>query len=230
MNVFHTGGSRMSNDIKHPLRQHPEKVRTSYLSLLASMANADGKIEASELNKLKEFCRIAGLSESSLQEVVKAATEKTDDKILAQLQTLKTSNLRFSIITDCIFMACADGIVVAEEEKEISRIAGALEVKENQIKAIGFYVDRVNSIVKDKKKYDPATVGKELKDTLKAASVPVEAVAFAFESLPYYENQDMQEVLKALGYGIGMLTGIGPLIMLGLFGWKSVKWLGKNIS
>ncbi|MFZ2653984.1 MAG: TerB family tellurite resistance protein [Victivallales bacterium] len=220
----------MSNDIKHPLRQHPEKVRTSYLSLLASMANADGKIEASELNKLKEFCRIAGLSESSLQEVVKAATEKTDDKILAQLQTLKTSNLRFSIITDCIFMACADGIVVAEEEKEISRIAGSLEVKENQIKAISFYVDRVNSIVKDKKKYDPATVGKELKDTLKAASVPVEAVAFAFESLPYYENQDMQEVLKALGYGIGMLTGIGPLIMLGLFGWKSVKWLGKNIS
>ena len=36
----------MSNETKHPLRQHPEKVRTSYLTLLASMANADGKIEA----------------------------------------------------------------------------------------------------------------------------------------------------------------------------------------
>ncbi len=219
----------MSNETKHPLRQHPEKVRTSYLTLLASMANADGKIEASELEKLKEFCRIAGLSEKSLQEVVNAATTKADSSILAQLQMLKTSNLKYSIVTDCTFMAYADGIVVQEEEAEIAKIAGALDVNDNQIKAIRFYVERVNSIVKEKKKYDPKTVGLEIKEKLKSASIPVESVAFAFESLPYYENQDMQEVLKALGYGIGMLTGVGPLIMLGLFGWKSVKWLGKNI-
>ncbi len=220
----------MANEMKHPLLQHPEKVRTNYLSLLASMANADGKIEESELNKLKEFCRIAGLSDKSLQEVVSSAKKNAPEDILSRLEALRTSNLKFSIVTDCMFMACADGIVMPEEEREMARIAAAVGVKDEQVKAIHFYVDRVNSIVKEKKKYDPKAVGAELKQKLKEASIPVESVAFAFESLPYYENQDMMEVFKALGYGVGMLTGVGPLIMLGLFGWKSVKWLGKNIK
>ncbi|HBC86300.1 MAG TPA: hypothetical protein DCZ94_05025 [Lentisphaeria bacterium] len=219
----------MEKEIKHPLQQHPEEIRTSYLTLLASMASADGRIEPSELEKLKEFCRIAGLSDESLQKVVDAATGKAADTTMAKLEMLRTSTLRFSIMTDCIFMACADGCVACEEEKEILRIAKALDVKGDQIHAIRFYVDKANSVIKNKGMHDPKAVAKEIGDKLKAVDIPIESVLFAFESLPYYQNNEMKEMLKVLGFGLGMLTGVGPLIMLGLFGWKGVKWLGKSV-
>jgi|GEM_PF-5847786 len=220
----------MEKEIKHPLQQHPEAIRTSYLMLLASMANADGKVEPSELEKLKEFCRIVGLSDESLQKVMAAATGKAGDITISQLEMLKTSNIRFSIMTDCIFMACADGNVACEEENEIQRIAKALDVKGDQIAAIRFYVDKANYIIKNKGTYDIKGVAKEVGDKLKAVDIPVESVLFAFESLPYFQDTNMKELLKTLGYGLGMLTGIGPLIMLGLFGWKGVKWLGKSVN
>ena len=49
-------------------------------------------------------------------------------------------------------------------------------------------------------------------------------MAGVFAVDPEKISDESTEILKSIGVGLGMLT-VGPLVMLGLLGYKGVKWL-----
>lgn len=89
----------------------------AYLGAIASIATADRQATPEEIEYLSALAESAGLSEEQKEAVIKAANEISDDDVLRCLDVLKTSDLRFSLVTDVIAFAKTDNNYSEEEQK-----------------------------------------------------------------------------------------------------------------
>lgn len=212
---------------QHPLTKHPLERRKDYLTILASMAWADGSVSEDERKKLEGFCQLASLDKASLKEVLDEASREKSKDLRKHFDSLKDSDLRFTILTDCVFLSFADGHFGDDERAHILKTASGLGISQRQIDAISDYVKAVVHLGQGVSKEDAERTGKKEAAELVAAGIPVEAVAIAGALVPCQgaSDSEMKEVLKAFGIGLGIVTGLGPLVMLGLLGFRGVKWL-----
>ena len=191
------------------------------------MAWADGKVTDDERKKLEGFCELAGLDKESLKDVLDEASHEKAKDLKRHFDALKDSDLRFTILTDCAFLSFADGHFDETEKAEIEKTAAGLGIAGRQLEAISNYVKAVASLGKGVSAEDAEKIGKKEAAELATAGIPVEAVAIAGALVPCPGGEDSEvvQVLKAFGIGLGVVTGLGPLVMLGLLGYKGVKWL-----
>lgn len=135
--------------MEHLLNDYTDTEKGAYLAAIASIATADHHASPEELAHLEELADAAALSENSKQQVLEAARETSADQLTGYVQTLKSSELRFSLVTDLIAFAEADGNYTPEEKEGVEKIAGQLNINEQQFSLLNEFVHKSGEIPAD---------------------------------------------------------------------------------
>ena len=154
------------------LQNYSEAEKTAYLSAMAALATADRQASAAETEFLQRLSQQAGLSGESTQQVLAAASDSTNQSIQQNLDQLKGSDLRFSLVTDLISFARADGSYSNEEEAMVGKMAAYLGVNQEQKQTLENVVDQAANVP-----HDPQDPGKQgflggLGDKLSNVGIP----------------------------------------------------------
>ncbi len=124
------------------LKDFSDREKGAYLGAIASIATADHSASEEEIEHMEMLAESAGLSDSQKESVVRAATELSGDELARCLEVLKTSELRFSLVTDLIAFGQADQNYSAEEKKNVEKIAAHLDINKEQFSLLDQFVDK----------------------------------------------------------------------------------------
>ncbi len=127
------------------LQGYSDREKGAYLGAIASIATADREASAEEIEFLQALAQGAGLSEEHEQSVIRAAQDPSNIRLQDCLDTLKNSELRFSLITDIIAFAKIDGQYTTEEQQKIQQMSSYLNIDSNQYNALNQFVDQAES-------------------------------------------------------------------------------------
>ena len=216
--------------MKHPAFKLPLRERVDYLIVVAAIAGVEGKLTGAHWEKLQDFCRDLNLGTDEVGQVVGAGTHPDAARIKEVIERLKLSNLRFTLLTDLLFMAYADNTFDSAKRKEVRTIANSLGVNDSQFTAIIKYVEGVikaqeaAGVTSD----DLKRLGGDLAASLAAAGVPIAAVAVT-GTVFGLSAAGITSGLAALGMGLGMASGLGVAAALGVGGYFGVRWMYKKI-
>jgi len=122
------------------LEGYSSKEKTAYIIAIASIATADQSASDQELAYLTNLADSAGLSESEKNEVAYAAKETSGQSLKPALDILKSSELKYSLITDLIAFAESDSNVAQQEKQHIASIADYLGINADQLSLLNEYV------------------------------------------------------------------------------------------
>lgn len=132
----------MENQEVALLQDYSENERAAYLGAIASIASADRVASEEEVTFLQALAQNAGLPTDQQQAVVSAAQDPSNISVKQCLDQLKNSELRFSLITDIMSFAQADGKLSGEEEKQIQQMAQYLNINQQQYGALHQFVNK----------------------------------------------------------------------------------------
>ena len=154
------------------LQNYSETEKTAYLGAIAALATADRQATAPEAEFLQRLAQQAGLSDDATRQVLAAADNTNNQTVQRDLDALKGSDLRFSLITDLISFARADGSYSNDEEAMIGRMAQYLGVNPEQRQTLETVVDQAASV-----QHSPEDPGKQgflggLGDKLSNVGIP----------------------------------------------------------
>jgi uncharacterized tellurite resistance protein B-like protein len=127
------------------LAGHSAQEKGAYLVAIASIATADRAATSEEIEFLQALAQGADLTEADEQVVLQAAQDPNNTHLRQSLEVLKNSELRFSLVTDLIAFAKADGKYTPDEEKLIGQMAQYLNINPNQYSAINQYVNQAET-------------------------------------------------------------------------------------
>lgn len=158
------------------LQNYSEAEKTAYLSVVAALATADRQASPPEAEFLQHLAQQAGLSQGAAQQVLAVAQDANNQSIQQNLDQLKGSDLRFSLVTDLISFARADGAYSNDEEAMVSKIANYLGVNSEQKATLENVVDQAASVPHDAQ--DPGKQGflNGLGDKLSNVGIPKSAL------------------------------------------------------
>lgn len=154
------------------LQNYSETEKTAYLGAIAALATADRQATAPEAEFLQHLAQQAGLSDAATRQVLAAADSADNQTVQRDLDALKGSDLRFSLITDLISFARADGSYSNDEEAMIGKMAQYLGVNPEQRQTLETVVDQAATV-----QHDPQDPGKQgflggLGDKLSSVGIP----------------------------------------------------------
>ena len=217
-------------DKGHPALELPASERADYLVVVASIASVDGVVHDDEISKLRRLCKDLTLSAADTGRVIAAAEQPDKVEIKEILKRLKNASARYTLVTDLMFMAYADGKLTSDERKEIDAIAESLSVTKAQLQAIEKYVKAVGKAgtAKGVTKKDLKKLGGDVLAGLASAGVPVGAVAVS-GSVFGLSAAGITSGLAALGMGLGMAGGIGAVAALGVGSFFGVRWVYRKV-
>lgn len=125
------------------LEGYSEAEKAAYLGAIASIATADRSASQEEIDYLEALCESANLSEEQTDLVIGAAeTPMSDDDLKRCLDTLKISDLRFSLVSDIIAFAQSDNTYSEEEKKSVEKIAQYLGVNQEQFTVLNQFTKK----------------------------------------------------------------------------------------
>lgn len=106
----------------------------AYLGAIASLSTADRTASEKELEYINALCESAGLSGEQAALINDAAkSDMADDDLKRCLDVLKTSDLRYSLISDVIAFSQADQSYSEEEKQSVQKMAEYLGVNGEQV-------------------------------------------------------------------------------------------------
>ena len=124
------------------LKDYSDVEKGSYLGAIASIATADRTASEEELDYIMALADSAGLSEQQKNAVERAATELSGEELKRCLDNLKSSDLRFSLVTDLIAFAESDKNYTPEEKANIEKIAQYLNINKQQFSLLDQFVQK----------------------------------------------------------------------------------------
>ncbi len=127
------------------LEGHTDLEKGAYLGAIASLATADRKASEEEMKYIQNLCDAAQLSVQQKEMVVRAATEMSGEELKKCLNVLKTSDLKYSLITDLIAFGKSDSEYSMDEEKSVQKIASHLGVGEKQFSLLDQFADKITT-------------------------------------------------------------------------------------
>lgn len=124
------------------LKDYSDVEKGSYLGAIASIGTADRTASEEELDYIMALADSAGLSEQQKNAVERAATELSGEELKRCLDNLKSSDLRFSLVTDLIAFAESDKNYTPEEKANIEKIAQYLNINKQQFSLLDQFVQK----------------------------------------------------------------------------------------
>jgi uncharacterized tellurite resistance protein B-like protein len=181
---------------KSVLDEYSDQEKGAYLGAIASLATADRSASDEELQHIGELSEDAGLSQSQKESVVRAATELSGEELKKCLDLLKSSNLRFSLVSDLIAFAESDGDYSQEERQNIEKITEYLGVSKTQFSLLDQFVHR----------------------TAETNKSPEEIAKPGFLDSLGLKDQFAKAGINVDSMGKGLLGFLGPMLLGGMLG------------
>ena len=215
---------------RHPVLELPKAERVDYLVVMASLAAVDGEVSSPEIENLRRACKNLDLSGPETGQVLGAAEEPNATEVRKILGRMSNGQSRFTLVTDMLFLAHADGNYCDRERAEIGQVAGQLDVNDEQVAALERYVAAVLKAdrAKGASGADLKNLGGEVAAALASTGVPIGAVAVS-GSVFGLSAAGITSGLAALGLGFGMTTGLGVAVGIGVGSYSAVKWLYNKV-
>lgn len=117
----------------------------AYIGVIASLATADREATPEEVQFLSAMCEAANLSSEQTEAVIRAAKEIDPVEVKQCLEIVKNSDLKFSLVTDLIAFAKADGNYSEDEQQTVQKIAQTLGVDKNQYSLLDNFAQKATS-------------------------------------------------------------------------------------
>ncbi|MCS3798860.1 TerB family tellurite resistance protein [Niastella sp. OAS944] len=157
----------------HVLEGYSDQEKGAYLGAVASIATADRQASEEELQYIAALCDAADISETQKEAVLRAANELTGEELTKCLDILKSSDLKYSLVTDIIAFAKADNNYAAEEQKRVEEISQYLGVNQNQFSLLNEFTDKaaVQNVAPEEKAKPSFLSSLGLNDKLKNAGI-----------------------------------------------------------
>jgi uncharacterized tellurite resistance protein B-like protein len=212
---------------QHEAHDIPLAERVDYLMIIASMAGADVSIAQEELQKLRDLCQALELPERESELVLSTARRPTAS-IERHLDALKASPLRFTLLSDCLSLAYADGEYAKSERKEIASLASALGVDAAQLSTLEECALALAEAAKGGDTHAWKKRSEELAARLVAVGIPIGAVATV--SAAGVALAGVSTGVAALVMGLGVASGLGALLGLGVGTVIGIRWLHDKIG
>jgi uncharacterized tellurite resistance protein B-like protein len=114
------------------LEGYSDMEKGAYLGAIASLATADRQASEEEMEYIEQLCVAADLSPQQSDAVRQAANGLTGEELTRCLDTLKNSELRYSLVTDLMAFAKADNDYSEAEEQTVHKISQYLGVNQQQ--------------------------------------------------------------------------------------------------
>ncbi|MDQ6762544.1 MAG: TerB family tellurite resistance protein [Bacteroidota bacterium] len=109
----------------------------AYLGAIASLATADRVASPEEKDYIDALCQSANLTDDQKKLIAHVATMQVADEDLNRfLDVLKTSDLRYSLVSDLIAFANADKNYSEEEKKSVAKISQYLGLNDQQFSVL----------------------------------------------------------------------------------------------
>ncbi|MBC6700562.1 TerB family tellurite resistance protein [Hymenobacter puniceus] len=199
------------------LQNYSDSEKAAYLSVIASLASADREASATEIEFLQQLAHESGLSGGATQQVLSAARDASNESIKSNLDALRSSDLRYSLVTDLISFARADGAYANDEEAMINKISAYLGITPQQTQTLNQVVDQAAHVPHDAS--DPAKQGffGGITDKLESAGIPKGALMAGL--LGVVAPMVLSKVMSGgRSTGGGMMGGMGGGSLGGLMG------------
>jgi uncharacterized tellurite resistance protein B-like protein len=181
------------------LQGSSDTEKGAYLGAIASIATADRHATEEEVDYLSQLADAAGLSQEQKEAVIKAAQEISDEDTKRCLDVLKTSELKFSLVTDLIAFAKADGDYSENEKKSIAKMADYLGVNKEQFSLLDHFTDKAINTSTANTTGQPTTSTNI--NTLSSAPEP--------EKTDFLSSLGLKDKLQSAGInGSGLLKGL----------------------
>jgi uncharacterized tellurite resistance protein B-like protein len=129
------------------LSGNSDAEKGAYLAAIASIATADTEASEVEVEHLTALCEAAELSPEQTEKVLAAATSADEQVLLQNLDVLKSSELKFSLVTDLFAFAKSDGNYSEEEQHSVAKISNYLGIDQTQFGLLGEVADKTNQAV-----------------------------------------------------------------------------------
>jgi uncharacterized tellurite resistance protein B-like protein len=128
------------------LKDYSDIEKGAYLGAIASIATADRAASEQEIEYINVLAESADLSDGQRQAVERAATEISGEELKRCLDILKTSELRYSLVTDLIGFAEADKAYSEEEKANVQKIASYLGIDRQQFSLLDQFVQKTAEV------------------------------------------------------------------------------------
>ncbi|TCJ12460.1 TerB family tellurite resistance protein [Flaviaesturariibacter flavus] len=179
---------------EHILEGYSPMEKACYLGAIASIATADRTASAEELEHLDTLSEAAGLSDEQAAMIRRAATELSSEELNRCLDQLKGSDLRFSLVTDCIAFAQSDGDYGVEEKAAIEKMAAYLGVDKKQFSLLDEFAHEAKA----------------------RATTPEEAASPQFLESSGLGDRMQKAGINTSGLLKGLLGVMGPIVLAGM--------------
>jgi uncharacterized tellurite resistance protein B-like protein len=206
----------------HDALSIPLSERIDYLTVIASMAGADVVLAPEERENLQRLCRELELPDADAAKVLQTAHRPTD-KIERHLDALKSSPLRFTLLSDCLALAYADGDYAAGEKKEIYSLARALGVDDAQVAAL----EECALTLLKASGGAPHHHG-HLAQKLAAVGIPIGTIGAL--SAVGLSTAGVSSGAAAIVMGLGIATGFGAVLGISVGTVMGVRWLHDRLT
>ena len=211
--------------MNHDARIEPHELLPYFLAL-ASMVAADHDVTAEEQTQFRQFLDQHAVPEDICQQVMAALHEPADPaEVVADL---RGSPARFSLYLDALALAWADNLVPEAERALLGDLRDALGITVDEATVLENLFVAARKVAAAGESANAAQ-RQALDDAIaKAAAVGVPVAAVAASGTIGLGTAGIVSGLTALGFGLGLLPGIGTAVLLGFGSYKTVKWLLKK--
>ena len=127
---------------KKLLRDYSDEEKGAYLGAISSIATADHSASDEEMEYIMALAESADLSEEQKHAVRRAATELTGQELKKCLDILKSSDLKYSLVTDLISFAETDKKYTDEEKANVEKISQYLGINQQQFSLLDQFVKK----------------------------------------------------------------------------------------
>jgi len=202
-----------------------EKQRVAFYGAMFAMAAADGQMQREELELIYETLDTEGLSEEARRRLYAYAIEPPALQDCLQALSDASESARHGLMLNLVEVAVSDYLLSHPEREALTQGQLTLGIGNEQRTAMEHYAEEVRRIrergIDDN---HAADVVKAAVSGMTAVGVPIAAVVYS-GSVVGLSAAGITSGLAALGFGAGMIPGIGVAILIGTAAFVGLNYL-----
>ena len=202
-----------------------EKQRVAFYGAMFAMAAADGQMQREELELIYETLDTEGLSEEARRRLYAYAIEPPALQDCLQALSDASESARHGLMLNLVEVAVSDYLLSNPERDALTQGQLTLGIGDEQRTAMEHYAEEVRRIrergIDDN---HAADVVKAAVSGMTAVGVPIAAVVYS-GSVVGLSAAGITSGLAALGFGAGMIPGIGVAILIGTAAFVGLNYL-----
>jgi uncharacterized tellurite resistance protein B-like protein len=125
----------------HTALDLPIEARKDYLRVLAALAAVDRRVDAEELGILNELCEALAVTGTHRAEIIAFTRGVDEARVEAICAEFRESPLRYSLVTDLLYMSHSDSEYNLREREVIESIARFLGIDFRQLDRMEQFAD-----------------------------------------------------------------------------------------